>query len=148
MEITAKIITILERCKKEIQAAMAAGGVNASGRTSASLKVEPYAGGVRLVSGGEKIAPFETLETGRKAGKVPFGFTAILVQWSRDKGIGFSTESKRRSFAYLLGRKIAREGTVRHRQPRNDIYTPAVTAAVAEIRETIGAEIREQIKTN
>jgi hypothetical protein len=79
---------------------------------------------------------------------VPFGFTAILVQWSRDKGIGFSTESKRRSFAYLLGRKIAREGTERHRQPINDIYTPAVTAAVAEIRKTIGAEIKEQIKTN
>ena len=146
MEIAAKIVTILEHCKKEIQSAMTAGGVNASGRTSASLKVEPYAGGVRLVSGGEKIAPFETLETGRKAGKVPFGFTAILVQWSRDKGIGFSTESKRRSFAYLLGRKIAREGTERHRQPRNDIYTPAVTEAVKEIRATIGANVVQIIK--
>ena len=146
MEITAEIITILERCKKEIQAAMAAGGVNASGRTSASLKVETYAGGVRLISKGEKVAPFETVQYGRQAGKVPFGFTAILVQWSRDKGIGFSTESKRRSFAYLLGRKIAREGTERHRQPRNDIYTPAVTAAVAEIRETIGANVVQIIK--
>ena len=99
-----------------------------------------------MVSGGEKIAPFETLETGRKAGKVPFGFTAILVQWSKDKGIGFSTESKRRSFAYLLGRKIAREGTERHRQPRNDIYTPAVTEAVKEIRATIGANVVQIIK--
>lgn len=148
MEITAKIITILDRCKKEIQAAMAAGGVNASGRTSASLKVEPYAGGVRLVSSGEKIAPFETLETGRKAGKVPFGFTAILVQWSKDKGIGFSTESRRRSFAYLLGRKIKKEGTKRYKTPRNDIYSPAVKEAVAAIKKEIQVHISKAIKTN
>ena len=148
MEIAAKIVTILERCKKEIQAAMAAGGVNASGRTSASLKVETYAGGVRLVSSGEKIAPFETLETGRKAGKVPFGFTAILVQWSKDKGIEFAKESKRRSFAFLLGRKIKKEGTKRYKTPRKDIYSPAVREAVAAIKKEIQVHISKAIKIN
>ena len=148
MDIANKIYEILDKCKADIQAQMASGGVNASGRTSASLKVESYPGGVRLVSRGQNIAPFETLEVGRAGGKVPYNFTQILTQWSRDKGIAFTKERERRTFAYLLGKKIAKIGTKRHREPRNDIYTPAVTKVVEEIRTIVMAEIKEQIKTN
>ena len=146
MEITAKIITILERCKKEIQANMQSRNINASGRTSASLKVETYAGGVRLVSAGERIAPFDTVQFGRPAGKVPKGFYYIIKQWSRDKGLTFDRESERSTFAYFLSRKIAKEGTQRHRTPDEQVYTPAVTEAVKEIRATIGANVVQIIK--
>ena len=146
MEIAAKIITILERCKKEIQANMQSRNINASGRTSASLKVETYAGGVRLVSAGERIAPFDTVQFGRPAGRVPRGFYYILKEWSREKGLTFDRESERSTFAYFLSRKIAREGTQRHSTPDEQVYTPPVTEAVKEIRATIGANVVQIIK--
>lgn len=146
MQITDKIAQILETCKGQIQANMQSRKINASGRTSASLKVETYAGGVRLVSSGYNIAPFETVQFGRKAGKVPKGFYYIIKQWSIDKGITFAKKSERSTFAYFLSRKIAREGTQRHRTPDKQVYTPPVTEAVKAIRATIGASVVQIIK--
>ena len=146
MQITDQIAQILERCKTQIQANMASHNINASGRTSKSLTVERYAGGVRLISKGEKVAPFETVQYGRQAGKVPKGFYYIIKEWSREKGLTFDRESERSTFAYFLSRKIAREGTQRHRTPDEQVYTPAVTEAVKEIRATIGANVVQIIK--
>lgn len=146
MEITAKIITILERCKKEIQANMASRNINASGRTSKSLTVERYAGGVRLISAGERIAPFETVQFGRPAGRVPRGFYYILKEWSREKGLTFSKESERSTFAYFLSKKIAREGTDRHTTPDEQVYTPPVTQAVTEIRQAVANSVIETLR--
>lgn len=146
MNIADKIAEILERCKSDIQASMESEGVNASGRTSRSLQVERYEGGVRLISRGEKIAPFETLQYGRKEGKVPKGFYEIIKQWSIDKGITFATKSERGTFAYFLSRKIAREGTARYHTPNEQVYTPAVSEAVKAIRATIGANVVNIIK--
>ena len=146
MQITDQIAQILETCKSKIQANMQSRNINASGRTSASLKVERYAGGVRLISKGEKVAPFETVQYGRKAGKVPKGFYYIIKQWSIDKGISFTKNSERSTFAYFLSRKIAREGTDRHTTPDEQVYTPPVTEAVKAIRATIGANVVQIIK--
>lgn len=135
-DITAQVVSILERAKIAIQAKMDEKNINASGRTSASLRVETYDGGVRLIIGGEKTAPLATLEVGRKGGKVPQGFAAIIEQWSKDKGIVFATESKRRSFAYLTARKIAREGTLRNKQ-NVDVYS----SIVAETAKGVATEL-------
>ena len=125
---------------------MASHNINASGRTSKSLQVERYAGGVRLISKGENVAPFETVQFGRPGGRVPRGFYYILKEWSREKGLTFSKESERSTFAYFLSRKIAREGTQRHRTPDEQVYTPAITEAVKAIRATIGANVVQIIK--
>lgn len=146
MQISDKIVEILETCKGKIQANMASHNINASGRTSKSLTVERYAGGVRLISKGEKVAPFETVQYGRKGGKVPRGFYYILKEWSREKGLTFDRESERSTFAYFLSRKIAREGTERHRTPDEQVYTPPVTEAVKAIKATIGANVVQIIK--
>lgn len=146
MQISDKIAEILESCKVQIQANMASHNINASGRTSKSLTVERYAGGVRLVSTGERIAPFETVQFGRPEGRVPRGFYYIIKQWSIDKGISFTKNSERSTFAYFLSRKIAREGTERHRTPDEQVYTPPVTEAVKAIRATIGANVVQIIK--
>ena len=146
MQITDQIAQILETCKGQIQSNMASRNINASGRTSKSLQVERYAGGMRLISKGEKVAPFETVQYGRKAGKVPKGFYYIIKQWSREKGLTFSKESERSTFAYFLSRKIAREGTERHRTPDEQVYTPPVTEAVKAIRATIGANVVQIIR--
>lgn len=122
----------LSQAVAEIQASMASGNINASGRTSASFRVVETEDGLQLVGGGRDTAPVGTLEVGRPPGNVPAGFSAILEQWSRDKGLQFETESKRRSFAYLLGRKIAREGTQRYREPQ-DVYSSVTRQAADDI---------------
>ena len=55
-------------------------------------------------------APFSVLEEGRDPGKLPYDFISILEKWSIDKGLQFSSPQERRSFAYLLGRRIERSG--------------------------------------
>lgn len=52
---------------------------------------------------------FAVLETGRgNPGKFRKGFYKIIRQWVEDKGIQVK---KPDSFAYLVARKIAKEGT-------------------------------------
>ena len=137
----------LENLKAEILANMEAKKINASGRTASSFRVEKYDNGFRLIGGGEGAAPLFTLEVGRPAGKTPFGFTSILAQWSRDKGITFATERERNTFAYFLGKKIAKEGTKRNKQ-NEDIYSSAVKSAVEDISKQLLVSIKEQIQLN
>lgn len=137
----------LEKLKSEIVGNMASKKINASGRTAASFRVEKYDNGFRLIGGGEGAAPLFTLELGRVAGKVPMGFTSILAQWSRDKGLTFATERERNTFAYFLGKKIAKEGTKRNKQ-NEDIYSSAVKSAVEDISKQLLVSIKEQIQLN
>lgn len=134
------VTAALEQTVRDVQVGMDAAGVNASGRTRASVRVEHYDKGVRLLAGGDNTAPFPTIEVGRIGGAVPRGFTDILEQWSRDKGLAFETESRRRSFAYLLGRKIAREGTERSRQPQ-DVYSTIVRNAANRLAKQLSEVI-------
>lgn len=160
IEIEIKMTEILERAKQRIQDNLAAKGINASGRTSRSFRVERYDGGVRLVMGGtaERTAPLSTLEVGRPGGNVPGGFRvtkagvvdvsntfkAILIQWARDKHIPDFGWAE----ATILGRRIADQGTNRHRNPE-DVYSSVVQDAVREAGEeavkSITAFIHENI---
>jgi len=94
----------LEALKQRIIENHRNAGQVASGRTIASLKVEITEDGGVLWG----RSAFGTLETGRKGGKVPAGFWKIIRQWMDDKGIQVE---KPDSFAYLVARKIAKEGT-------------------------------------
>ena len=157
-ELKSDIIKVLDQTRDEIRANMQAKGVNASGRTSASLRVEEYATGVRLVGGtdgthtipdspaiyGSDTAPIPTLEVGRKGGDVPRDFYYILRQWSKDKGITFATESERNTFAYFLARKIARTGTRRNSVPE-DVYSSPVMNARARIDEILRASMKNTL---
>lgn len=145
-EMTEEITKELEALKERIRQNMETAGENASHRTEQSFEVQVYDGGLRLVARAGERAPLKTLEIGRPAGKVPSGFTAILEQWSRDKGIQMS-DNDRRTFAYFLGKRIQREGTRRNSQ-HEDIYSTAVEEAVKKIEQTIFAKVNEMIKTN
>lgn len=142
------LIDLLNQARSDIRANMETTKVNASGRTSASLQVEEYDNGVRLVSRGDDIAPFPTLEVGRRAGKVPKGFRHILYQWSIDKGIPFETDSERKTFAYFLAKKIAGKGTERHRSPRSDVYSYVIEKLRKEVENQTFMRIAEIIKTH
>lgn len=145
-EFVKNIAQILLQARDEIRANMQAKGINASGRTSAALEVVQGGGKISLIKAQGENAPFGTLQYGRAGGRVPAGFYEILKQWSRDKGLSFSSEQERGTFAYFLARKIAREGTQRHRSPRNDIYDEPLENAVDGIRQEARKYVLGSIK--
>ena len=141
IDIRKNISAILERCKSDIELNMDTQDVNASGRTVGSLAVVSDNDGLRLGLFGNEHAPLGTLEVGRAGGRVPAGFYQIIKQWTREKGISFATESERGTFAYFVARKIAREGTQRHRLPVDVYSTPAKAA-----RNAIESVLRNMVK--
>lgn len=122
----------LEALKQKVIENQKNSGQVASGRTIASMKVEVTEDGGVLWG----RSPFGTLETGRNPGKVPAGFWKIIRQWMDDKGIQVQ---KPDSFAYLVARKIANEGTQLFRNGgRDDIYSPEVKDTVERVSQGIG----------
>ena len=144
---TSAIEMILDECRIEIQRNMADFDINASMRTSNSFKVEKYDGGVRLVSRGDNIAPFESIERGNPPTWLP---ASVLRQWAIDKGIDFNSEEEREVFVRSLQYKIGFEGTERHRNPNYNVTTPPVINAVEKLKKEAAkmviAEINSVIK--
>ena len=132
------------------------GPVNASGRTSAALRIEvsETPSGYRL----QLFAPSAilTLVYGRRPGKFP-NLTAI-EQWIADKGIvprpdknGKSISTK--SLAFLIGRKIANSGnTVYQQGPPSKLFADIlsavnVSAAIkARILPLLVLDVRSEIR--
>lgn len=122
----------LEALKQKVIENQKNSGQVASGRTIASMKVEVTEDGGILWG----RSAFGTLETGRKGGKVPAGFWKIIRQWMDDKGIQVE---KPDSFAYLVARKIAREGTQLFRNGgRSDIYSSEIKGTIERMSDKIG----------
>lgn len=138
----------LEDLRKRIISNIDSSGRRASGRTSESMRTDVSEN--RGVLFGRMA--FGTLETGRKPGKVPVGFYQIIKQWVIDKGISFDSQSERNSFAYLVSRKIAREGTQLYRTGAEaDVYTTEVPETIERIKDRVGFLMRlefESIKLN
>lgn len=138
----------LEDLRKRIISNIDSFGRRASGRTSESMRTDGSEN--RGVLFGRMA--FGTLETGRKPGKVPVGFYQIIKQWVIDKGISFDSQSERNSFAYLVSRKIAREGTQLYRRGADtDVYTTEVPETISRIKDRVGFLMRmefESIKLN
>ena len=138
----------LEDLRKRIISNIDSSGRRASGRTSESMRTDVSED--RGVLFGRMA--FCTLETGRKPGKVPVGFYQIIKQWVIDKGISFDSQSERNSFAYLVSRKIAREGTQLYRRGADtDVYTAEVPETISRIKDRVGFLMRmefESIKLN
>ena len=106
-------------------------GQRASGRTIKSLHV--------VVDDNHGVLfgrqAFGVLETGRGPGKIPKGFYQIIQQWVVDKRIQVE---KPKSFAYLVARKIANEGTrLYHSGTHDDIYSTSVTQAIRDIMDRV-----------
>lgn len=107
-------------------------GQRASGRTQRSFEVKDEGDTITLY--GRKA--FGTMETGRRGGRVPRNFREILYEWSIDKGIQFDTERERASFAYLLAKKIQKEGTELFREGgRADVYSNEIPPTIVSIQQ-------------
>jgi hypothetical protein len=135
----------------------------ASGKTAASMAV--------MVSGpiGELVGrrAFGTLETGRRGGRVPRNFAAIIYDWMQAKGVHADpmpyktsrphkyTEQERgdRTMAYFISRTIRREGTRLYRDGgRDDVYSRAIPITIERINSRLSgiyvASVVQQIKLN
>jgi len=98
-------------------------GMRASGNWANSLEVQVKGLSAQLI--GEKYS--EQLEFGRKAGKQPS--SKAIEQWIRDKGLMNRIVGKISitSLAYLIARKIAREGWKREGYGGVELISEVVT---------------------
>jgi hypothetical protein len=124
---TAQATSILKEefdlIKADLIKAYDAKGMRASGNWANSLEVNVRGLSATLV--GEKYS--EQLEFGRKAGKQPP--SEAIEQWIRDKGLSSRIEGNISisSLAYLIARKIAREGWKRDGYGGVDLISQVVT---------------------
>ena len=129
---------VFEDAKNDILDRHDRAGQVASGKTARSLKAEVVsdASSVTGTMYGRKY--FASLETGSQPWKKqykhpPRPFVDTIQRWMDDKGIeGVS--------AYLVARKIMREGSQLYRQGgRDDIFTPAMSTIEATISEKVSS---------
>lgn len=117
----------------------------ASGRTINTMHVEVTEDEAILY--GHK--PFGVLETGRKAGRVPYAFSSIIYQWMQDKGLHATPkpykregvhkytaqERADRSMASAIAHTIKTKGSYLHRKGgRDDVYSNVVPQTLERIR--------------
>jgi len=130
----------LEDLRKRIIQNHIAANQKASGKTAKSMTVD-IAEDYGELSG--RMA-FGTLETGRKAGKVPANFKDIILRWAQDKGINVE---RPKTFAFLVARKIAKEGTLLKRiGGRSDIYSNEIPKTIERILQRLGEDQVTEIR--
>lgn len=151
-DIEAFVKAELEALQARIAANIGSTGRTASGRTAKSMEVEVIPWGGRLTG----RAAFGTLETGRKPGKTPANFTAIIRQWIKDKGLRTTPIPYKRkpsdkwqpkytpaergelSLAGAIAHKIRTEGTLLYRTGGDDnVYSNEIPATVEKLRAGI-----------
>ena len=126
--------------------------INASGKTANSLKMDATNYSLKIYTDGTG-APPSTLQHGHDGKKVPYDFIGIIKQWIIDKGLAvtpipFSTTNPKPSLrkyteyerglnqmAGAISQSIKEKGTQRFRQPRSDIYTPALEFVKSEFKK-------------
>ena len=145
------IVQSLTQARDDIRANMSTEGVNASGRTSNSLRVEDRGNSIVLVIGGDRskygrTAPLETLEIGSRPGLRGDWFKSVIHQWTIDKGMAFENESHRWAVSTVIARKIEAEGTARHRSPI-DVYSSVTEKTIDSIRSLIAGDFAQMMKT-
>lgn len=138
-----------ERAKQLIIQHIWANGQNASGKTVKSLKVEQVAEDEVVILG---HSPFGVLETGRRSGKIPYGFRGIILQWMKDKGIHgtpmpYKTDRPHKftpeqrgdmSMAGAISRAISTKGSKLHRDGgRADVYSNVIPETMQRLGERL-----------
>ena len=148
-DVRSAIVQSLTNAQSSIRANMESQHVNASGRTSKSLRVEDRGDRIVLVIGGSQFgrtAPLETLEIGSKPAPRGDWFKSVIFQWTKDKGLSFENESHRWAVSTIIARNIEEFGTERHRNPIN-VYTSVVEQTKRDIQSLIYGDFREMIRT-
>lgn len=105
-----KIFKLFDEVIQDLKNEMEIRNKVASGNTLRSFELRDTTEGYELIQSLDDAAPLYVLQDGREPGRIPYDFTSILEKWSEEKGISFTTEKERHSFAYLLGKRIKEKG--------------------------------------
>ena len=135
----------LQSLAKRIAENIRRNGQTASGRSERSLVVEETGDTVTLY--GRRY--FQSLERGTP----PLGdriqilpFAHILHRWAMDKGISFSDDRERWSFAFALAKKIKREGSALYRDGgRSDVYSNEIPKTLESINQSLAATLAMRV---
>ena len=125
-----------ELLKSELIIAYDAKGMRSSGKWANSLEVTAIENSVKLM--GEDYS--QQLETGRQAGQFPP--IEAIKQWIIDKGVFGSIlqEISLSSLAFLIARKIAREGWKRQKYGGVELISEIITdQRIQRIINEVGA---------
>lgn len=146
----------MEDLKAAIQKRMAETGYNASGRTSASLRVDAEGDTAALVGSPALLAA----ERGRGPGAVPRDFVSIIREWVRSRGVDYngyqprgvtatlSPEQKLDGLSGAIAHSIMKRGTVLHRKGMSrDVYSKALDDALSKIGEGVAGVLSLEIET-
>ena len=115
---------------------------NASGRLAESIRYEVADNILRVYA--EDYIYY--LQYGRKPGKFPP--VNVIREWVQTK-LGITDEKERNSIAYLIGRKIANEGTLIYKQGGSTLLTDIINAeSIREWRDEIRAIMVTQIQSD
>lgn len=135
------------KCVADIQAAMSAASLNASGRTSASLGYKQDTWRLTIFADGEH-APIFTLQNSVKpTPRGGNGFFPEILQWVKDKGLTVkqgprqSLASAQKAAAQAIYHSIWERGTRRTYPPSKDIYSPALDEAIRSFAEQVAGAI-------
>lgn len=114
------------------------GSVTASGQLAQSVRYEVDESGLRVYANDYIVYLIE----GRRPGKFPP--KQPIIDWIDDKGIQFDN-IKKESLAFLIQRKISKEGTTAFQQGGTDLVSGVLTPAL--IKDIINAFRDDYIKT-
>jgi hypothetical protein len=134
------VTTEFEKLKIDLIKAYDAKGMRASGKFADGLLVEvtENSSGFKAVLSGDSYA--QQLETGRKSGKQPPIET--IKQWIQDKGVftAILQSISISSLAFLIARKIGREGWKREQHGGVNLISEVVTdERIQRIINEVGA---------
>ena len=150
------VLDCLERVRVRIWQNIDTTGTKASGRTQESMWIESTPTGGRLWG----RPYFQSVETGRPAGRVPFNFVAIIKQWIIDKGISvkqvayktsrqhkYSVQERSLNMAAgAIAHSIETTGTQLFKSGgRHDIYSDVIAEEVAQLRKDLAVSVAETL---
>ena len=150
------VLDCLERVRVRIWQNIDTTGTKASGRTQESMRIESTPTGGRLWG----RPYFQSVETGRPAGRVPFNFVAIIKQWIIDKGISvkqvayktsrqhkYSVQERSLNMAAgAIAHSIETTGTQLFKSGgRHDIYSDVIAEEVAQLRKDLAVSVAETL---
>lgn len=93
--------------------------------------------------------PAPVLETGRKGGKVPYGFKNIIREWIVAKGLRFKDDKQLDRWAAAIAWKIAREGTQLYRAGApKDIFETPIAEFTQRLSERIAVFYAAEVVNN
>lgn len=144
-----RLLTLhLGNIKVGIAQRMAALGRMSSGRSVASLQIDVKDSKGNL--SGDK--QWETMQRGRRLGKVPSNFREIIKNWVRQKGIsiqpkeGQSQKQAIESFSYLVTSNIMQKGTKLYRDKGyNDIYDTLLEEEIKKLTNETASVLELEI---